>query len=120
MKVIKTNKPTAFDVDETLVITVPKGQVDEKCISINGCWWRPHERHIHQLKSHKARAHTIIVWSAGGEHWAEIVIKALGLESYVDYVMDKPLWCYDDNNQWINWIEYQPYDLREQWEEDDA
>lgn len=119
MKVIETTKLTAFDVDETLIISVPRvqeAQMDPDCFLYNGTWWRPHFRHIHQLKSHKARGHTIFVWSAGGCSWAQKVVKHLKLEEYVDYVMDKPLWCYDDNEQWINLIYYQPYDMKEHWE----
>lgn len=56
----------------------------------------PHETHISQLRKHAMRGHTIFVWSAGGELWAEAIVKALGLESYVSYCMAKPIWAYDD------------------------
>lgn len=56
----------------------------------------PHRKHIEQLKKHKMRGHTIVVWSAGGFDWAAAVVKTLGLESYVDLVISKPVWFYDD------------------------
>jgi FMN phosphatase YigB (HAD superfamily) len=56
----------------------------------------PHRKHIEQLKKHKMRGHTVIVWSAGGYDWAEAVIKAFKLAEYVDLVISKPIWCYDD------------------------
>lgn len=57
---------------------------------------KPHKKHIEQLKLHKSRGHTIIVWSAGGWEWAEAAVRALKLEKFVDLVLEKPLWCYDD------------------------
>jgi phosphoserine phosphatase len=48
------------------------------------------------MKSHKFRGHTVIVWSAGGVEWAKTVVTALGLENYVDLVVAKPKWYYDD------------------------
>lgn len=116
MKILQSSKLTAFDVDETLIISVPKGNVDDECFMLGGTWWRPHHRHIHQLKAHSARDHTILVWSAGGDAWAERVIRHLDLVDYVDYLVDKPLWAYDDNKQWINWIYYKPNEMEESWD----
>ena len=45
---------------------------------------------------HRSRDHTIVVWSAGGYKWAEAAVKALGLTKFVDVVMCKPSWIYDD------------------------
>lgn len=57
---------------------------------------KPHKKHIEQLKLHKLRGHTVIVWSAGGWEWAEAAVRALKLEKYVDLVIEKPRWAYDD------------------------
>ncbi len=56
----------------------------------------PHRKHIEQIKKHKARGHTVVVWSQGGFSWGETVVRTLGLEAYVDLVIAKPLWLYDD------------------------
>ena len=128
MIVLRCNQPTFFDVDDTLVkwgscppeeiftaipITCPVGKVyDEDGNETESLKWteylRPHKKHIEQLKQHKLRGHTIIVWSQGGWEWANAVVKALELEKYVDLVMEKPCWIYDDipasefmpKNQW--------------------
>lgn len=54
------------------------------------------KEHINQLKEHKRRGHVVVVWSAGGSEWAAAVVKAVGLESYVDVVISKPSWYIDD------------------------
>lgn len=57
----------------------------------------PHTKHIEYLKDSKTKnKNTIIVWSAGGWQWAEAVVKALGIEEYVDAVMSKPYAYIDD------------------------
>lgn len=117
MIVIPCKQTTFFDIDDTIVMwnatpeeLVERG-VDFTCpgslVDIDNDGnetfapeWKerllPHRYHIEQLKKHKMRGHTIIVWSAGGWDWAAAVIKALGLENYVDLVISKPTWAYDD------------------------
>lgn len=74
-----------------------KDAVEERAYSTPWtAWVRPHKKHIEQLKLHRLRGHTIIVWSAGGWEWAEAAVKALNLEQYVDLVIEKPTWFYDD------------------------
>ena len=115
MIVLPCNQTTYFDVDETLVFWSPTTeQLDKHGIEITcpGSYILvddeltrcpsvtqklvPHFKHIQQLINHKLRGHTIIVWSAGGYDWAEVVVKALKLEQYVDLVISKPTWIYDD------------------------
>ena len=95
--------PTAYcDVDDTLVSwkTYPKrgknsvefiDPYDNSALYLNVI----HE-HVEALKLHKLRGHNVVVWSAGGGEWAEVVVKKLQLESYVDLCIDKPHWFYDD------------------------
>jgi hydroxymethylpyrimidine pyrophosphatase-like HAD family hydrolase len=56
----------------------------------------PHRKHIEQLKKHKMRGHTIVVWSAGGVDWAYAAANALGLAGIVDLAIGKPAYYYDD------------------------
>lgn len=116
MIVLDSDQGTFFDVDETLVmwsptpeqmekhgieITCPAGlyRDDDGEIKMGYGWVQllvPHFTHVEQLKKHKARGHFICVWSAGGWEWAQAVVKALGLEAFVDLVISKPRWTYDD------------------------
>lgn len=102
MIVLDCNKPTYIDVDDTLISWSPTetelfnhGKV---YISPDGLETIlvPNAKQIEQLKKHKIRGHTIIVWSAGGSKWAAEAVKFLELEQYVDLVVEKPTWIYDD------------------------
>lgn len=95
MIVLKCTQPTYFDVDDTLVMwDLPDTMKNN--LWIDGTYFKVHKPHIEVLKKHAARGHTIIVWSQGGWEWAEKVVKALELEEYVDLVIEKPKWIYDD------------------------
>ena len=115
MIVIPGNTIVYFDVDDTLVMWDPPKDkleaegIDVICpaglICVDGNLEQapgfkakllPHKKHIEKLKKHKMRGHTVVVWSAGGYDWAEAAIKVLQLEKYVDVVISKPKWAYDD------------------------
>lgn len=108
------NRPAADDPD-AIEITCPTSRTERFLLEMTddgnlepdtptetvsvGTWTerlKPHKKHIEQLKLHKLRGHTVIVWSAGGWEWAEAVVRALKLEQYVDLVIEKPMWFYDD------------------------
>ena len=105
METIKERKPKVFykptvffDVDDTLVMWNEKLTGDTVCISCNG-----HLNHmvinkgnLEELKRHGSRGIDVIVWSKGGVHWAEMVVRALKLEKYVAGIMTKPFCYYDD------------------------
>lgn len=100
MIVLHANQPTYVDVDDTLLSWEYDELPSENRIRVE-CdgyvqYLRPMKKNIEQLKAHKARGHTIIVWSAGGSMWAEAAVKALELESFVDLVTEKPMWILDD------------------------
>lgn len=100
-QIIKNEQNIYFDVDDTLVIwgKVPKGK---KAIAITDPYdgtqhyLMPHAGHIKVLKDRKARGATIHVWSSAGWRWAEVVVKALGIEKHVDFVLSKPIMYVDD------------------------
>ncbi len=105
MQTFASSQQTFFDVDDTLIIWNPTPeQLQKDGIDFyNDETYEmerfvPHKKHVSQLMKHKQRGHTIVVWSAGGYKWAEKAVKILGLQNYVDMVMSKPLWWYDDKN----------------------
>lgn len=86
-----------YDVDDTLVIWDCTSDLRErKGILIGIHSLVPHNKHIEQLKFLKSKNCTIVVWSQGGSDWAEEVVKALKLEDYVDLIVNKPRFFFDD------------------------
>lgn len=103
MPIPKFKEPIVFyDVDDTLVSWDHYGTFKEGMIEFTApesghpMWLEPIPEHIKAMKNHKLRGHTVVVWSAGGADWAEEVVKKLGLQPYVDVIMSKPNWFYDD------------------------
>lgn len=96
MIVLESDMTAFFDIDETLVLWG------------NGGSYKPHYAHIEQLKRHHLRGHKVIVWSKGGYKWAERVVKELKLERYIDIVMAKPAFLWDDldTEKWMPKREY--------------
>jgi phosphoserine phosphatase len=105
MKTLEMNNPIYFDIDDTLVREITKLENAHG----TGIKFVPHplrgnrpvpkypmRRNIDLLRDMHARGRTIVVWSAAGWQWAEAVIKALALESYVHYVIEKPIAYVDD------------------------
>ncbi len=100
MLVIDNENIVCFDCDDTLVMW---GSEDHNSKILIECPYSnspeflvPHNPHIDLLKKYKGRGMKIIVWTAAGYQWGEAVVKALGLEEYVDYVMTKPCKLVDD------------------------
>jgi phosphoserine phosphatase len=117
MIVIPCKNAVFFDVDDTLIfwnatpeeleergveITCPGSliDIDQDGTETFAPAWKalllPHRKHIEQLKKHKMRGHTVVVWSAGGWDWAKAVVETLQLQNFVDLVISKPVWAYDD------------------------
>lgn len=100
---IKLNKEHLifFDCDETLILHNKKNNTNIRIIdpyNSNGpsIIVKEHSAHVKLLKDHFVRGYGIVVWSAAGREWSEAVVKALGLEQYVDIVMSKPTKYVDD------------------------
>lgn len=101
MKIIKSDKITCFDVDDTLISQyADKLKQSKQKVFINCYGFKTQvaviTENVEALKRHKRQGQIIVVWSAAGYKWAESVIKSLGLTKYVDYVQSKPNWYYDD------------------------
>ena len=114
MAYIKINNENchAFDVDETLVhwepfegakpLVIKHGPYSEVCY--------PNLEIIKRIKKAKVRGQYVIVHSQGGVDWAESAVKALQLEDYVDLIMTKVKWFWDDvpPNEWASVIDLSP------------
>lgn len=97
-----------YDVDDTLVMWFPLEGVEPITIE-NGAYREqvyPNMHTINSLRQAKLRGHYVIVHSQGGEDWAELVVKALNLEDFVDEINTKPKWCHDDlpPAAWMTWF----------------
>ena len=93
------SKPTVFfDVDDTLVMWDEKLKGDTVCINCDGhlSHMVVNKGNLEELKRHGSRGIDVIVWSKGGVHWAQSVVRALKLEKYVAGIMTKPFCYYDD------------------------
>ena len=94
------NRKTAyFDCDETLVMwgADPK-EADTKvlCLERGNLCVKLHKKHIQLLKDLYCIGWGIVVWSQGGVEHATAIVKQLGLEQYVDFVLPKPEMYVDD------------------------
>jgi hypothetical protein len=95
-----------FDVDETLIHHIQPSDIDVfnqdrvlelKYESINETYLvLINEIHRKLVKEMYHRGRYVIIWSARGHEWAEIVVKALGLENHVHMIMSKPIAYVDD------------------------
>ncbi len=100
-RVVKGDLTAYFDVDDTLISWERPTTPDHDSIRLKdldgvdvivGVNWP----NIDAIAKHALRGHTVVVWSAGGAEWASRVVQALHLEEYVDVIITKPTWYYDD------------------------
>lgn len=103
MKIIHGEHNIMVDVDNTIALWDPKhkkpGKGKLKFVdpyTKNVLYLTPHNVHIRIIRQWKARGFKIFVWSMSGVMWAEEVVRVLGLEDAVDYVMSKPEKHVDD------------------------
>lgn len=97
---IKNSNPNIvlYDVDDTLIMMepAPGGDFVELFRGEHMMIVYPNIKEIESLKMAYVRGHYVRVASQGGHDWAELVIKALQLENYVDSIETKPKWYHDD------------------------
>ena len=96
MQVVKYDFVAYFDVDEKLIRWVSGMSnitITHNGIEMSGLVM---DKHIERIKMHKFWGNGVVVWSKSGYSFALEVVKALGIEKYVDVVCAKPSWYYDD------------------------
>lgn len=103
MELIESEMIVYFDCDDSLCmwtdnIYLPGGDKIEfeDPYDSSLVYLIPHYRHIKLLKDYKERGYTVIIWSAAGYRWAQVVAKILELEEYIDYCQSKPIKFVDD------------------------
>jgi hypothetical protein len=98
MKVIKNSKVVFCDVDDTLIKPFPEDYEEGiKEVDFFGPYkFAPIESNIDAVKQLKVHGYEIYVWSHSGAELASKIIKELGLEDSVDYVLSKPRYIFDD------------------------
>lgn len=98
----KAGRTVYFDVDDTLLQweSCLEHDIDSIKVESNGhtFYKRAILPNVNALIDHSHAGHIVVVWSAGGVEWATSVIKALNIEKYVDVVLTKPDWYYDDQD----------------------
>ena len=112
MNIFKADNTVWFDVDNTLIhhligneeVVVChnnpfyyEGLVLIKCpYSDESKYYEINQSHVKLLKNCKSQSKQIIVWSAQGWQWCEVVVKSLKIEDYVDLCIGKPHIIVDD------------------------
>ncbi len=98
MKTIPSELIVFYDCDDTLVMEHSKDPDLTYIDVLTGKekHGKIHKAHVEQVIKHKARGFYNIVWSGNGYKHAEQIVKALGLEEYVDICMSKPCKYWDD------------------------
>jgi FMN phosphatase YigB (HAD superfamily) len=102
MITFKERKTVYFDCDDTLLEWKTCSEDEEGALRIenNGhaFYKKVISANVEALIDHSLAGHLVVVWSAGGSTWAETIIKALNIELYVDVILNKPDFYYDDKD----------------------
>ena len=100
MVTFKERKTVYFDVDDTLLEWKTCKRSDKDAVKIvnNGhtFYKKAIVPNVEGLKAHSLAGHLVVVWSAGGATWAETVVRALKLQKFVNVILTKPDYYYDD------------------------
>jgi len=112
MLVIKNRNVFCYDIDDTVILWDEKSRdltadVKNRLVIICPYDGKPysflvHKRHVDFIKREKAKGSYIIAWSRSEAPWAEVAVKALGLDMHTDQVMSKPMKVLDDKKDLEN------------------
>jgi len=116
MEIVENDHVVCFDVDSTLIEWIwdqfekselyDQGNLIDIRMNNYATSVKPHKVHIELLKRYKAKGKFVIVWTQSGYAWGEAVVKALGIEEYVDVILTKPEKYIDDlkADEWMEHI----------------
>lgn len=108
MITFQQGKTAFFDVDDTLALW--DQPIDDTSFFFNlsdnpkyGVWLKPNDYMVRKVQIFKQAGYCVVVWSQSGPEWAEGIVRKLGLVDYVDVVIAKPLYHYDDRpcTEWM-------------------
>lgn len=111
MKVITNEYVTFWDVDDTLVMHGLEGGLRVKIkdpISDKYINLMVNEPMVRLMQEEAGRGAYIVVWSRGGQAWANAVVTALNLDPHVHLIMSKPM-AYFDDKPIEEWLPYRVY-----------
>ena len=89
-----------FDVDGTIIHDKysPEHAVETVLIGLNKQFRRylPNHKVMRVIRDNFIRGNIVVVWSARGAEWCNIVVKKLQLDKYVNLCISKPSHFVDD------------------------
>ncbi len=107
MQTLESHKVISVDVDDTLILWDLSAYPDMPRIEVDYAGYKstliPHQKNINLLIKLAKLGYEIVVWSATGYDWAELIVAELNLGEYVTLCMSKPRYYVDDKNaeSWI-------------------
>lgn len=88
------------DVDDTILIWNHEDFPELEKINITDEYhnrtFAVHKKHVEFIKNLDLIGFKIIVWSASGDEWANLIVDKLKLTPHIDYCMSKPEFVMDD------------------------
>lgn len=100
MQTLQFDRVLFADCDDTLITFDFPPKYTNRAIMIGPEGYKrlalPMTKNIEKLKNARSRGHGVVIWTQGGYAWGKMVVDALQLQNYVDLIVTKPSWIYDD------------------------
>ena len=109
MKIYNSPLSVWFDWDETLCAWKSPEKINPEShiqvlvfTGISHYNFILYKKVVDQLIRHKERGHFVVIHTQTNVDTVENIVKAVGLDKYIDVIINKPSWIYDDSppNTW--------------------